>query len=138
MNDTPAKRRLLHGAKAIARYIGDESLSVALRHHSDEWPLFLVGNILCAFETSIDAALLEKEQRGIPPQRPPIQPPRPPIQPPRPPIQKPRKSLGSHGEAIFQSALTLNCVSSFARCASHSSRSRSSLVSINGCLGRPS
>jgi hypothetical protein len=94
MDNTPAKRRILHGAKAIARYIGDESLSVALRHHSNEWPLFLIGNILCAFETSIDAALLEKEQRGIPPQR-------PPIQPPRPSIQKPRKSLGSHGEAIF-------------------------------------
>jgi hypothetical protein len=72
MNDTPAKRRILHGAKAIARYIGDESLSVALRHHSDEWPVFLVGNILCAFEASIDATLREKEQRGIPPQRPPI------------------------------------------------------------------
>jgi hypothetical protein len=70
MDNTPAKRRILHGAKAIARYIGDESLSVALRHHSDEWPVFLVGNVLCAFEASIDAALLEKEQRGIPPQRP--------------------------------------------------------------------
>ena len=32
-----------------------------------------------------------------------------------------------------QSTLTLNCVSSFARCASDSRRSRSSLVSINGC-----
>ena len=50
MDNTPAKRRILHGAKAIARYIGNESLSVALRHHSDEWPVFLVGNILCAFE----------------------------------------------------------------------------------------
>jgi ectoine hydroxylase-related dioxygenase (phytanoyl-CoA dioxygenase family) len=70
MSNTPAERRILHGAKAIARYIGDESLSVALRHHSDEWPVFLVGNVLCAFEASIDAALLEKEQRGIPPQRP--------------------------------------------------------------------
>jgi hypothetical protein len=45
MDNTPAKRRILHGAKAIARYIGDESLSVALRHHSNEWPLFLIGNI---------------------------------------------------------------------------------------------
>jgi hypothetical protein len=72
MNGTPAKRRILHGAKAIAAHIGDERLSVALRHHSDEWPVFLVGNVLCAFEASIDAALLEKEQRGIPPKRPPI------------------------------------------------------------------
>ena len=46
-------------------------------------------------------------------------------------------SFDDHGRLFGeQSALTLNCVSSFARRASDLSRSCSSSASINGCLGR--
>jgi hypothetical protein len=70
MNDTATPRRLCKGAKAIARRIGDGSLAANLRLHPDEWPCFLIGDVLVAYEDAIDAALAEKERVGLQPMRP--------------------------------------------------------------------
>jgi hypothetical protein len=65
MNDNTPTRRILHGAKAIARHMGDEKLAPNIRRHPEEWPVFLVGNVLCGFEDAIDAAVAEKERAGL-------------------------------------------------------------------------
>jgi hypothetical protein len=67
--NTPT-RRILHGAKMIARYLGDEALAVNVRRHPDEWPVFLIGNVLVAYTDAIDAAVAEKERHGLAPLRP--------------------------------------------------------------------
>lgn len=70
LTSAPVSRRLCKGARAIARRIGDESLAANLRLHPDEWPCFLIGDILVAYEDAIDNAVLEKERAGLQPVRP--------------------------------------------------------------------
>jgi len=45
-------------------------ITTNIRRHPEEWPCFLVGNILCAYVDAIDAAVLEKERAGLQPLRP--------------------------------------------------------------------
>jgi len=65
-NGNVGRRQLLHGTKAIARHVlGDERYAWKIRRHCDEWPLFLVGNVLCGYADALDAALAAKERAGL-------------------------------------------------------------------------
>jgi hypothetical protein len=69
-DENTSTRRILRGARAIAKHMGDEALALNIRRHPEEWPVFLIGNVLVGYADAIDAAILEKERAGLSPLRP--------------------------------------------------------------------
>lgn len=61
----PAQRRLLYGTRQIARHLGHEALATMIRKHPEDWPLFMIGNVVCGYADAIDAALAAKERAGL-------------------------------------------------------------------------
>jgi hypothetical protein len=69
-DENTSTRRILHGARAIAKHMGDEALALNIRRHPEEWPVFLIGTVLVAYTDAIDRALAEKERAGLTSMRP--------------------------------------------------------------------
>jgi hypothetical protein len=60
-----APRQLLYGTRQIARHLGHEALATMIRRHPEDWPLFMIGNVVCGYADAIDAALAAKERAGL-------------------------------------------------------------------------
>jgi hypothetical protein len=59
------QRVLLHGTREIARHMGNEALSVMIRRHPEDLPLFMLGNTVCCYADALDAALAARERAGL-------------------------------------------------------------------------
>ena len=64
MKDNMPARRLIRGSRRIAEYLGDATLNQHLRARPQDFGLFHVGGLLCAYADEIDSIMAAKRAAG--------------------------------------------------------------------------